>query len=522
MTTQARHGDALTADEKRQREDILTQDAPSKQGTTAGATILKHGDVYLLADDAGDVPWDLPHVCGLFTQDCRFLNGLLLRIEGERPTALSTSHIGEQHSAHVLTNAGSLPQQNGDAVAENAIAIRRSREMRHGVLYEHIRFANHDSRPAVLRASIRARCEFEDVFVVKGFTESSRGALSPPRATGDRTLEWSYRGRDQQLRRTILTFDPAPDEIRDDEVHFVVKLAPGEHASVALTITAVVGEAPTRVCRPDAGAEDPGRHRRRAEERWLGSATRLRSSDELFDRVLHRALLDLRLLRSRLGRFHYFAGGVPWFVTLFGRDSMLAAMQTLAYGPAVARDTLLLMAQYQADRDDEYRDAEPGKILHELRRGELAHLGEIPQSPVYYGTVDATMLFLILAAEYLAWSGDLETIQRIRPNIDAALRWMATCGDHDEDGYFDYVGQYDNGLVNQAWKDSGQAIVNADGSLAEPPIATAEVQSYAYLAWRQSAVVLRALGAAREAGDADRRADGLRTRFAGDFWSDDL
>jgi glycogen debranching enzyme len=213
---------------------------------------------------------------------------------------------------------------------------------------------------------------------------------------------------------------------------------------------------------------------------------------------------------------------VPWFVTLFGRDSILAAMQTLAYGPAIARDTLLLLAHYQADRYDEYRDAEPGKILHELRRGELAHLGEIPQSPVYYGTVDATMLFLILAAEYLAWSGDLAAIERIRPNLDAALRWMATCDDHDEDGYFDYVGQYENGLVNQAWKDSGQAIVNADGSVAEPPIATVEVQSYAYLAWRQSAVMLRALGATREADEIDRRADGLRSRFAGDFWSDDL
>jgi glycogen debranching enzyme len=188
----------------------------------------------------------------------------------------------------------------------------------------------------------------------------------------------------------------------------------------------------------------------------------------------------------------------------------------------MARDTLLLLAEYQAYRHDAFQDAEPGKILHELRRGELAMTGDIPQSPAYYGTVDATMLFLILAANYLAWTGDLTTIRSLRPNIDRALVWMSDHGDHDHDGYFDYVGNYGNGLVNQGWKDSGNAIVNADGSLVTPPVALAEVQSYAFKAWRDTSQLLRELGDDDRCKALEHKAAMLREPFDGDFWSDDL
>src|SRR5262245_27544756 len=246
------------------------------------------------------------------------------------------------------------------------------------------------------------------------------------------------------------------------------------------------------------------------------------ASHRLFDRVFERAMLDLRLLRSRLAGYRHYAAGIPWFATLFGRDAATVALQTLPFGWPMARQTLALLARYQATSFDEYRDAAPGKILHELRTGELARLGEIPQSLAYYGTVDATMLFLILLAQYVAWSGDLAFARQLRPNVDAALAWMNECADSDGDGYADYRGRFADGLVNQGWKDSGNAIVNADGSLADPPIALAEVQGYAFRARREMAALFRRLGDHRSADAEERRASALRERFEDDFWDAQL
>ena len=196
--------------------------------------------------------------------------------------------------------------------------------------------------------------------------------------------------------------------------------------------------------------------------------------------------------------------------------------RTSSCGPSLARDTLELLARSQAKDLDTYRDAEPDKILHELRTGQLAESRAIPQSPAYYSTVDATMLFLIQLAGYVAWSGDRELARRLRPNVEAALGWMEIFADHDGDGYLDYLGQYGNGVVNQGWKDSGNATVNSDSSLAEPPIALCEVQAYAYHAWRQTAPWLRLVDDPERAQQPDRRAADLRGRFDRDFWSDEL
>jgi glycogen debranching enzyme len=217
---------------------------------------------------------------------------------------------------------------------------------------------------------------------------------------------------------------------------------------------------------------------------------------------------------------HFFAAGLPWFGTLFGRDAAIVALQTLPYGPNMAAQTLRLLARFQAREADAYRDAQPGKILHELRRGELARLGAIPQSPAYYGTVDATMLFVILAAQYVRWSGDLAVARELRPHLDAALGWIQDAT--DADGYVTYDGRYGNGLVNQGWKDSGNAIVDADGIFVNPPIALCEVQGYAYRAWRECAALFRSLDDADAADKLEERAADLHERFDADYWSDAL
>jgi glycogen debranching enzyme len=393
------------------------------------------------------------------------------------------------------------------------------------VLHELTSVRNHGGDDVRVRLEFRYRARFEDVFIVKGFLSGPRGRLREPAVTAPDAVELAYEGKDGLVRMTEIAFVPVPHRLAGDRASFELDLPAGQAREIAVRIAPSEGSEP----RPRRPAADPAtepeaikRWLRHSQRIWLASSTEIRSANPLFDRVVRRALLDLRMLRTGIDGDHFSAAGVPWFATLFGRDAAVIALQTLPYGPRVARQTLELLARYQADTTDEYRDAEPGKILHELRRGELARLGAIPQSPAYYGTVDATMLFVILAEAYVAWSGDLDLVRRLRGNLDRALGWMADFADHDGDGYLDYAGGFAHGLVNQGWKDSGNAVVNADGSFPEPPIALAEVQAYAYRAWRAAARLLRALGEAPAAESLERRAAGLRERFEADFWDDGL
>jgi glycogen debranching enzyme len=250
---------------------------------------------------------------------------------------------------------------------------------------------------------------------------------------------------------------------------------------------------------------------------WLAGQTEVESDSLLLNNVLDRSLRDLRVLRSTLAGDAYFAAGLPWFGTLFGRDSLITALQMLAYNPAIAEQTLRVLARYQGTRIDEWRDEQPGKILHELRVGEMAHLHEIPHTP-YYGTVDATPLFLVLVGRHAAWTGDLRLFHDLRDHIERALTWVDRYGDLTGAGYVSYAGRSDAGLTNQGWKDSGAAIMNADGTPARPPIALVEVQGYVYLAKTGLAVLYARAGDAARAEQLRREAIDLRARFNRDFW----
>jgi glycogen debranching enzyme len=509
----------------RHKGKVLTRTGPAKIRETHRALVLKRGDLVLSTDDGGDIPFELPHGYGLFFHDCRFLDGYELRINGERQTALSATTGQGYETTHYLTNPP-LRRRDGTGgdVPSNRLAVRRIRLARDDVVYEWLRLSNYARRPLRLRIELRFRARFEDLFTVKGFLAGPRGSVSRPRARGHDVITLSYRGRDHTVRSTEMSFRPRPTRLTTRRATFDLILDPRTSAAVTITVTPRIDSADRARRGPRSG---PAHHRLagavgRTENAWLDDWTSIESSSALFDRVLGRGLRDLGILRSRLHGFDFFAAGVPWYVTLFGRDSATVALQTLAYHPGMARETLRLLARYQARKTDQYRDAEPGKILHEFRDGELAHLAAIPQSPAYYGTVDATMLFLILIAEYVTWSGDVDFARALRPNIDLALRWMEGPADGDGDGYIDYQGRYRNGLLNQGWKDSGDAVVDADGSIAEPPIALCEVQGYAYRAWRQTSTLLRRLGDAGRADDLRRRAAALYERFARDYWDDRL
>ncbi|MGH7392083.1 MAG: amylo-alpha-1,6-glucosidase [Candidatus Rokuibacteriota bacterium] len=511
--------------EHRTKERILTQHDPAKVRRSADAIVLKSGSAFLLATEAGDVPFERPHAFGLFWNDCRFLDGYTLRVNDAEPTVLSGIGRRGYEAHHHLTNPEIRGREGVPAIPRHAVVIRRHRVIRGGVLHELITARNHGRAPASVRLELRFRATFEDLFIVKGFVSGPRGRLHDPDVRGGDEVRLAYEGRDGVARTTRLIFSPAPRSLAGDRAAVASELAPGQELSLAVTIT----PSESRGASAHRGEADPRtppavltRWLERSESVWLQRSAKVRGSNPLFERVLRRALVDLGILRSSLDGQDYFAAGIPWFSTLFGRDSATVALQTLPYGPGMGRQTLRLLARYQATATDEYRDAAPGKILHELRHGELAGIGAIPQAPAYYGTVDATMLFLILLAEYVRWSGDLGLARELRGNVGAALEWMAGPADSDGDGYLDYRGRYANGLVNQGWKDSGNAVVNADGSLAEPPIALCEVQAYAYRAWRQTAWLLRRLGEREAADRLDERAAEFRQRMERDFWDEHL
>jgi glycogen debranching enzyme len=512
---------ALSGAQHRRRDRILTQAEPAKIRESVDAIVMKHGRLYMLSDRAGDVPWGRPHAYGLFDADTRVLDGYVLWIDGQPPTALSATDTRGFEARHDLTNP-ELPQPGGGLLPRNTLAIRRERLVRADVVHELLSVRNCGAARARITLALDFRARFEDIFVIKRFVRGPRGVVRRPRVEADR-VHLVYDASDGTRCTTVIAFSPAPTRLGGRRAEFACTLAPGERRDIGISITACT-EPGRPQCQGQPGTA-PARVRRwleRLDHLWLSRAAEVRSSNPLFDRVMLRALLDLRLLRSSIKGQHFFCAGVPWFSTLFGRDAATVAIQTLPYGAGVARDTLRLLARFQARQADSFRDAEPGKILHEYRAGELAHLSVVPQSPAYYGTVDATPLFLILLAEYVAWSGDRALAHALRPNIDAALGWLERFADHDGDGYVDYTGRYPRGLINQGWKDSGNAILDADGALPDPPIALCEVQAYVYRAWRQTAALLRALGDGARAEDLERRAAALHARFERDFWSEAL
>ena len=523
----AEHG--LSEAQSHSRERVLTRHHPSRANLDASTLVLKCDELYMLCDESGDVfqasGAERPRGLGLFWRDTRFLSRYELAINGERPVPLSSEHCAGEWTTHCLENAD-LPAHGGtDAVPAHTLSIRRLRSAAESEIHELIEITNFGDQARRIRFTVAFAADYADIFIVRELSGHAPGVVLPSETTGRSQAMLRYAGRDGCERATLLTFSPEPSRIQGDCATFELRLDHGSSSQISIEITPLIdGKRVQRQYRERA-VEKPRRTQTAAApsgQALLDSAARV-SGHALLEGVIRRSLLDLALLSGRMdGDLRYIAGGVPWFVTLFGRDSAIASMEACPFWPEITGETARLLARFQATEVDEYRDAAPGKILHEMRRGELARLKEIPQSPVYYGSVDSTLLFLILIGEYAAWSGDLAIVAELHGAVEAALAWIDRYGDSDGDGYLDYRGQYPQGLVNQGWKDSGNAIVNADGSLATPPIALCEVQGYLYRAWRSTASLLLALGERSRAEALEQQAQRLKERFERDFWSDEL
>ena len=490
--------------------------ASAARGTEV-TRVLKDGETFAVFDRHGDLrPAGLGEQ-GIYYLGTRHLSRLEVQLFGHRPLLLSSTVRENNDLLTIDVTNPDLVAPDGTAIPRDLVHVFRAVFLWQGVCYQRLRVTSYAQRPIDVPLSIAFSGDFADIFEVRGTPRPhGRGHVRPPHVEGDRAL-LSYTGLDAAERRTEIRFAPAPEALDDTCADFVLSLAPQGSVDVRITI-ACEGEGERgEPMRDDLALE---RACQRAETMRARQA-RLRSGNEQFDAWLRRSSADLIMMTTDTPVGPYPYAGVPWFSTVFGRDGIIAALQMLWIDPTLARGVLFYLADLQARQVDPASDAEPGKILHEMRRGEMAALREIPFGR-YYGSVDATPLFVALAGEYWERTQDQDLIRALWPAIERALEWIDTFGDRDGDGFVEYERRTSEGLAQQGWKDSLDSVFHGDGALARPPIALCEVQGYVYRARLAAADMVAALGDLARAAALRAQAERLRQRFEAEFWLDDL
>ncbi|MEY4965656.1 MAG: hypothetical protein RL274_1239 [Pseudomonadota bacterium] len=478
---------------------------------------LKQGDTFAMFDALGDciAPGLTPG--GVFHNDTRYLSGLQLLIDGQRPLLLSSAVENDNVVLTVDLSNPDIYQGNALVLPRETLHVRRSKFLWDGTCYERLALHNFDTRAQACRLSLTFAADFADLFEIRGLQRPARGETTVAVIGGAKTI-FRYAGLDQVERRSEIGFDPMPTQLTKNQALYHLKLEPGQQAAIIVTVRCTNST-------QKHGETREFSHSYRAARRGASRACCLggsvTSSNELANRMLHRAGADLSMLVTDTPQGPYPYAGTPWFSTPFGRDGLVTALLMLWLDPALAKGVLNYLAAHQATALDDRADAEPGKILHETRACEMAVLGEVPFGH-YYGSVDSTPLFVLLAARYFERTGDIETIRRLWPNIEAALAWIDQYGDQDGDGFVEYYRVSENGLTNQGWKDSSDSVMHADGNLAIGPIALSEVQAYVYAAKQGAALLAARLGETEKASELAIAAEKLRAAFEEKFWCEEL
>jgi glycogen debranching enzyme len=483
---------------------------------TQRSHVLKHGDSFVVLDHFGDFNFNGASSEGLFFEDTRYLAHLALTLNGVRPLLLSSSVT--EDNAMLLTDLTNpdLDEVRGSRLPRDTVHILRSSVLGEDALFVHLEVRNFGVATASVHLALAFEADFADIFELRGSVRPRRGdrLVDEQRAAGPVLV---YRGLDEVVRRTHLAFDPLPVKSAARSAAWTIDLPPGDLRTITIAIHCERdGRAPCGTSHETSRTMAAGRSADRQAR-----ATDVSSSNAAFNGWLGRSRADLDMLVSETPQGLYAYAGIPWFSTAFGRDGIITALQCLWLDPALAAGTLRFLAANQATTRDPAADAEPGKILHETRKGEMAALGEVPFAR-YYGSIDSTPLFIVLAAAYYARTGDLELVRALWPNVEAALAWMRTSGDLDGDGFLEYDRKSVNGLINQGWKDSADSIFHENGTLAEAPIALAEVQAYAFAAYLDAAALAAALGEAHKAAELTATARRLKQRFEMAFWIESL
>ena len=475
--------------------------------------VLKHEDTFGVFDVHGDIVPGPAIQHGLYHAGTRFLSGFELLLAGRQPLLLSSTISDDNvvFSAD-LTNPDVI--RDGRVVlARGTLHLFRARVLQGTTLVERLRVTNHGLTPLEVPLSIRLDADFADVFEVRGNKRLARGQVASSVLVDEALLR--YRGLDGVERRTRVQSTPSADRTDERSLFFRMKVAP--HTCTEIQVS-VVCEVDRTVTAPRLYGEAVESRRRMLSAEHAVSVV---SSNHAFNRWWQRSSADLRMMVTETPHGRYPYAGIPWYSTPFGRDGLITALQLLWAAPEVAKGVLTFLAGTQAIERDDARDAQPGKIVHEMREGEMAALGEVPFGR-YYGSADATPLFVMLAHAYFERTRDLALVDEIWPNLLAALDWMDRYGDADGDGFIEYARQSDAGLVQQGWKDAWDSVFHEDGGLARAPIALCEVQGYAYAAWNGAAALAAARGDRVNADRWQQRALALRRAFENAFWVDDL
>jgi glycogen debranching enzyme len=504
------------------REVIRVRDAfyirSSSPRIDVRTRVLKQGDTFAVFDRFGDIDTYGTGELGLYCQDTRFLSRLTLKLDKDRPLLLSST-VREDNAVMAVDATNPDTWRDSEIViSRGTVHFFRSKILWERACYERLRIHNYGRAAVEVSFSIEFDADFADIFELRGTRRERRGRRLETQLTTNEVV-LGYEGLDNRLRRTRIVFDQPPTRLVESLATFKVRLEAGEGASYRCAIGCEVdGDSPVHVkpCYEEIVQEAAA-----AQERGTAREPRIFAANEQFNDWLNRSLADLRMMLTETPYGPYPYAGVPWFSTVFGRDGIITALQCLWFDPAIARGVLAYLAATQADSENAEQDAQPGKVVHEMRSDEMALLGEIPFRR-YYGSVDATPLFVILAGAYYKRTGDRVFAQSIWPNVERALEWIDHYGDADGDGFVEYSRKAKQGLIHQGWKDSHDAIFHSDGTFAEAPIALCEVQAYVYAAKLAAAELATLTGNQIRARGLRKQAQGLRRRFEESFWCEDL
>src|ERR1700722_195173 len=474
---------------------------------------MKHDDCLLVFDSHGDIGASSGGPDGLFKCDTRYLSHFEMLINGLQPLLLGSNLSDDNFILSVDLTNPDIYYENRIVLQKDQLHVARTVFVWRSTLFHRFAVRNFGAERVRVLLSITFDNDFADLFEVRGARRGRRGAVRS-HIEGDR-VDFNYLGLDGKMRQSRILFEPTPTHLSPSLASFQLDLEPKESVSLFCTIS----------CGRDQPPPPPFlkslRSAHRELKRIIRVGTEIETSNHLFNEVLRRATADLAILLTHTSQGPYPYAGIPWFSTTFGRDGLITAMQCLWLDPRVALAVLTRLAAYQATDYDAESDAEPGKILHEMRAGEMAAMHEVPFG-LYYGSVDSTPLFVILAGRYAQTTGDLDTLRSLWPAIDRALGWIDGPGDRDHDGFVEYFKATPRGLSNQGWKDSYDSVFHADGRLAEGPIALAEVQGYVYAAKKLASWCANQLGFTERTRQLDTEADQLAERFEEAYWCEEI
>jgi glycogen debranching enzyme len=488
---------------------------PGTGSSTRPRRTLKQGDCFAVFDSHADIGAAPGGPDGIFYRDTRHLSHLELLISGRQALLLGSVVRDDNSFLTVdLTNPDIYLDQKL-VQAKDVLHVVRTLFVLNGTVYQRLRLQNHGDRAFDVQLSFAFASDFADLFEVRGLRRQRRGTSIAE--VGDGNVVLNYRGLDGNRRRTTVLFEPVPERLSERLASYAFVLQPNESRAIYVTVNCDHGTE-KHIAIPFRKGLREAFHQRQTASRGMATVT---SSNHIFNEMICRSMADLAMLTTNTSQGPYPYAGIPWFSTTFGRDGIITALQMLWCDSRIAKGVLRRLAAFQSTTFDQHADAEPGKILHEMRGGEMAALGEIPFG-LYYGSVDATPLFVMLAGLYVEHTGDVETLGELWPNVEAALGWIDGPGDPDRDGFVEYLRADERGLVNQGWKDSQDAIFHADGSLAQGPIALCEVQGYVYAAKRLAARGAHRLGKHALGDGLEAQAKTLAERFESAFWCEDI